>query len=167
MRVISTRRFAQFLIPFLAFGAVACSPVDARAPQTASKATASPLALIPAKFGEIELQLELARTPQEQQTGLMNRKSLPENQGMLFIFEQEKTLGFWMKNTLIPLSIAFLNSKLEIVDIQEMQALDETTHISLKPALYALEMNQAWFKKHSIQVGTKLTVSLPEAASQP
>ena len=77
-------------------------------------AAASPV-LLPARFGEIALLVELARSDQEQQKGLMFRRTMPADQGMLFVFEKEQRLGFWMKNTYLPLSIAFLNSEFEIV----------------------------------------------------
>jgi len=153
----------------------ACVSVDARSQQavpstspvvTQVSATPSPRplaspVLLPARFGEVALQVELARSEQEQQQGLMFRKSMPADQGMLFVFEKEQRLGFWMKNTYLPLSIAFLNSAFKIVDIQDMMPLDENTHVSLSPALYALEMNQGWFRQHKIDVGATLEIRLP------
>ena len=141
-------------------GAPACQSVDARPPAPPS-ATPSTPALKPARIGTHTLQLELARSESEQQRGLMYRRELPENQGMLFIFQQEQPLGFWMRNTLLPLSIAFLDKNLHIVDIQDMQPRDETVHVSAKPALYALEMNQGWFRKRGIAAGAQLDIELP------
>ena len=92
----------------------------------------------------------------------MNVKSLPEDKGMLFIFEHEHSLGFWMKNTLIPLSIGFFDAKQRLIDIQEMKPASSLmerevpTYQSSGPALYALEMNEGWFKKHKIKVGARL-----------
>jgi len=88
----------------------------------------------------------------------MFREKLDENRGMLFIFENEKLLLFWMRNTKVPLSIAFINSKEIIVDIQDMEPMTETEHRSRFPAIYALEVNQGWFKKHNVRIGD--TVSL-------
>lgn len=133
-------------------------------PASVAPSAASPV-LLPARFGEVALQVELARSDQEQQKGLMFRKSMPADQGMLFVFEKEQRLGFWMKNTYLPLSIAFLNSEFEIVDIQDMMPLDENTHVSVSPALYALEMNQGWFRQHKIEVGAKLEIRLPAEPS--
>jgi uncharacterized protein len=154
----------------------ACASVDARSPQLnpSAQATASPSAriannpvLIPAKIANVSLQIELARTHEEQQMGLMFRKTMPADQGMLFVFAQEQRLGFWMKNTYLPLSIAFLNAQRQIVDIQDMLPLDETTHVSAKPALYALEMNQGWFDKNGISSGSQLEISLPPEPAAP
>lgn len=88
----------------------------------------------------------------------MFREKLDENRGMLFIFENERLLLFWMRNTKVPLSIAFINSKEIIVDIQDMEPMTETGHRSRFPAIYALEVNQGWFKKHNVKIGD--TVSL-------
>ncbi len=92
----------------------------------------------------------------------MYRDSLPENHGMLFVFDREQPLAFWMKNTKIPLSIAFLNKDFVIVDIQDMEPFSEKTHISAVPAMYALEVNQGFFRKHGIEVGDTLKFVLPK-----
>jgi uncharacterized membrane protein (UPF0127 family) len=87
---------------------------------------------------------------------------------MIFVFEKEEPLGFWMKNTLIPLSIGFFNAKGELVDVQEMKvagslvAVDIPSYKSRRPALFALEMNRGWFEKHKIKKGVQL-----ELRSQP
>lgn len=113
------------------------------------------------KIGSKIVQVEIAKTPDQHQYGLMNRNSLPENNGMLFIFENEQTLSFWMKNTFIDLSIAYIDKNKQIVDIQEMKATNQMmvgdlpSYPSVKPALYALEMNKGWFKKNKIKVGQK------------
>jgi hypothetical protein len=114
------------------------------------------------KIGSKTIVVEIAKTPDQHQYGLMNRNSLPENSGMLFIFENEQTLNFWMKNTFIDLSIAYINKDKQIIDIQEMKATNQMmvgdlpTYPSLKPALYALEMNTGWFKKNKVKLGQKL-----------
>ncbi len=110
------------------------------------------------KLKNQQIPIETACTPAEQQKGLMFRESMPANQGMLFVFNSERTLSFWMKNTLLPLSIAYIDSKGMIVDIQNMQPKNETPHPSKKPAQYALEMNQGWFKANLIQVGDSITL---------
>ncbi len=106
----------------------------------------------------VKIKMEIAATPAEREMGLMFRDSLPENQGMLFVFDREEPLSFWMKNTKIPLSIAFLDRDFVIVDIQKMEPLSETTHISARPAMYALEVNQGFFEKHGIGIGDTLRV---------
>jgi uncharacterized membrane protein (UPF0127 family) len=110
-----------------------------------------------------KLNIEVAKTDQERQKGLMNRTSLKPNDGMLFIFDTEQILSFWMKNTLIPLSIAYVNSECVIIDIQDM--LPETnqhnlkSYISKKPAKYAIETNIGWFKKNNLNVGAKIKIA--------
>lgn len=104
----------------------------------------------------VPVRVEIANTPAKRERGLMERTALPEDAGMLFIFLQEQPLSFWMKNTLIPLSIAYIDSQGRIVDIQDMQPLDETPHPSAAPAQYALEVNQGFFAQRGIEVGNKL-----------
>lgn len=134
-----------------------CLPATSGEPgaRTASP-QASASALPSMTLGQNKLQIELACRAEEQERGLMFRRDLPENQGMLFVFEQERSLNFWMKNTYLPLSIAYIDAAGTIVDIQDMQPLDETTHPSAKPARYALEVNQGWFKRHGVSVGTSI-----------
>ena len=101
----------------------------------------------------VPVQVEIADTPEEWQTGLIGRSALAEEAGMLFVFEQEQILAFWMKDTLIPLSIAYIDAEGRIVDIQDMQPLDETSHPSAEPAQYALEVNQGFFEGRGVMVG--------------
>jgi uncharacterized protein len=90
--------------------------------------------------------------------GLMWRREMPQHEGMLFVYEQAQRQCFWMKNTLIPLSIAFIADDGTIVNLRDMQPGDVTTqHCSDKPVRYALEMNQGWFAKKGIKPGFKLT----------
>jgi uncharacterized membrane protein (UPF0127 family) len=83
----------------------------------------------------------------------MQRKSMAQGAGMLFLFDESAGHCMWMKNTLIPLSVAFIDERGEIVNIADMQPLDETTHCALRPVRYVLEMNQGWFKKRGISAG--------------
>ena len=107
------------------------------------------------------ISIDIAKTPEQHQHGLMFRTSLPENEGMLFVFDEEQVLSFWMKNTYIDLAIAYFDKNKNIVDIQEMKATNQMmvgeipSYPSAKPAQYALEMNKGWFKKNKIKVGTK------------
>jgi len=107
-----------------------------------------------------EVQVEIADERAEQQRGLMERTELAENAGMLFVFDRDAPRSFWMRNTLIPLSIAYIASDGRIVDIQDMQPLDETSHPSAEPAQYALEVNQGFFAERGIEVGN--VVEIPE-----
>ena len=106
---------------------------------------------------KVNLQVELAKTAKEQTYGLMNRESLSENAGMLFIFENETYRNFWMKNTSIPLSIAYIDSAGVIKEIYDMKPLDTTvTYPSKHPVRYALEVNKGWFKRNRIHTGCRV-----------
>ena len=100
-------------------------------------------------------QVEIADTPELRRTGLMHRRSLGEDHGMLFVFELDKRPSFWMKNTLIPLSIAFISSAGEILEIRDMQPQDHTPIISSQPCRYALEVNQGAFSRYGIRSGDR------------
>ncbi|MCS6985699.1 MAG: DUF192 domain-containing protein [Leptospiraceae bacterium] len=102
------------------------------------------------------LKCELADTPEKRARGLMFRKTLEPDGCMLFVFPSEEILYFWMKNTYIPLSIAFANKEGVITTIKDMKPLEETPVSSEKPAKYALEMNYNWFFKHRIKTGDYL-----------
>lgn len=99
---------------------------------------------------------ELARTPQQQQTGMMMRTEMAVHEGMLFVFDEVAPRCFWMKNTLLPLSIAFIEDDGTIVNIAEMKPRSEASHCSEKPVRFALEMNQGWFSKRAIKAGFRL-----------
>src|SRR5690242_395058 len=100
------------------------------------------------------MKLELAKTEQEQETGLMGRTSLPEDGGMLFIFPQKSRTSFWMKDTLIPLSIAWIDENGKILEIQDMEAQSEALHTPAQPYLWALEVPKGYFAKKGIQPGS-------------
>ena len=108
---------------------------------------------IPLYIHHKEIWVEVAKTPEERSRGLMGRKFLGKDEGMLFIFETEDYHGFWMKNTLLPLSIAFIDREGRIVSITDMQPLTLDSHLPPKPILYALEMNKAWFSSYGIKAG--------------
>ena len=106
--------------------------------------------------GMYNIRAELAQTPLQREIGLMNRPSLPAASGMLFVFEEPATQCFWMKNTLIPLSVAFIADDGTVVNVDEMKAQTLNSHCSTQPVRYVLEMNQGWFKKRGIGPGSKL-----------
>lgn len=109
---------------------------------------------------KILLNIEIASDHKTRTYGLMNRKSLDANTGMLFVFKREKYLNFWMKNVTIPLSIAYINKNGVIIDIQKMKPLDTTRlYPSKYPAKYALEVNQGWFKNNNIKIGNKVLLN--------
>ena len=103
-----------------------------------------------------QLTAEVAATDPQRAQGLMHRRMLPENRGMLFVFPDTAPQSFWMMNTYIPLSIAFLDENGAIVNIADMKPLTTDSHRSTKPARYALEMNLGWFARHGIKPGAKV-----------
>lgn len=103
------------------------------------------------------IDAQIAQTPQSRQIGLMHRRNMPQPEGMLFVFEQAQVQCFWMKNTLIPLSAAFMREDGTIVNIADMQPLSEVTHCSKEPVRFVLEMNQGWFAQRRIQPGQRLS----------
>ena len=116
------------------------------------------------KVGNKTLKVRLAITPMQQRRGLMNIQGmgptkLPENEGMLFIYRREEILSFWMKNTTIPLSIAFIDKKGIITEIRDMKPLGMDSVRSAKPAQYALEVNRGWFTKNRIKIGSKVELN--------
>ncbi len=102
------------------------------------------------------IHAEVARTEEQRAIGLMNRKEMGANAGMLFVFEQPGVQCFWMRNTLIPLAVAFVGDDGTIINLDEMQPLSDASHCSAKPVRYVLEMNQGWFTKRALKAGTKL-----------
>jgi uncharacterized membrane protein (UPF0127 family) len=106
--------------------------------------------------GMHRLDVQLAQTPEQRQIGLMWRKDMPVHEGMLFIFEQATTQCFWMRNTLIPLTAAFVEDDGTIVNLADMQPQSDDSHCSSKPVRFVLEMNQGWFAKRQIKPGYKL-----------
>ena len=107
------------------------------------------------------MRVEVADDLAEQAKGLMDRTALGEKRGMLFVYPEEQALSFWMKNTLIPLSIAFIDSQRRIIDIQAMKPLDDEPphYVSAEPAQYALEVNRGFFKQRGVKIGDR--VELP------
>lgn len=114
------------------------------------------------KLGGKAIVVEVATTEEEHQKGLMYRKELPENQGMLFIFPSAQIRRFWMKNTFIPLSIAYFDADRKLIEVLDMEPVASEMAINLphyqssKPAQYALEMNRGWFSRNKIKPGTEL-----------
>lgn len=103
------------------------------------------------------INAEVASTPEQRAIGLMHRPTMPANDGMLFVFERAAQQCFWMKNTLLPLSIAFLDDDGTVVNIEEMKPQTLDSHCSARPVRFALEMNQGWFSKRAIKPGAKIT----------
>ena len=116
---------------------------------------------VKAKINKKIYNFELAITDKEKETGLMFRKSLDKESGMLFVYGSMNFLYFYMKNTLIPLDIAFIDSNYKIIDIQSMEPLDETTIVSARRSMYALEVNRGFFERVGLKVGDKIDFTTP------
>ena len=106
--------------------------------------------------GMHRIDAQVAATPQQRQTGLMHRKDMPQHEGMLFVFEQPAQQCFWMKNTLLPLTAAFVEDDGTITNLADMKPMTEDSHCSAKPVRYVLEMNQGWFAQRGIKAGARL-----------
>jgi uncharacterized membrane protein (UPF0127 family) len=159
---------------FLLIVAAGCSVGDESATVTPSPATPSPVPTAspsPTPFGPtvkftngsgelVVLAVEVADEPEERSVGLMGRESLEENAGMIFTWPEDAQSGFYMRNTTIPLSIAFIGRDGVIIDIQDMQPLDETLHYAPAPYAYAVEVNQGWYRRNGIGVGDSIELAL-------
>lgn len=135
------------MLRLFAFLAIAATPVLGQQP---------PLTMVELGAGMHVIRAEVADTFTSRMQGLMRRTSLPQNGGMLFVFDDESTHCMWMKNTLIPLSVAFLDARGAIINIAEMEPHSEQSHCAARPARYALEMAQGWFAQRGIRAGAPL-----------
>ena len=106
--------------------------------------------------GMHRIQAQVASTPQQRAIGLMHRRDMPINEGMLFVFEHPGTQCFWMKNTLLPLTAAFVADDGTVVNLADMKPQSLDSHCSAQPVRYVLEMHQGWFAKRGIQAGQRL-----------
>ncbi|MGH3087955.1 MAG: DUF192 domain-containing protein [Rubrobacteraceae bacterium] len=131
------------------------APDDLEAPLSEPE----PLTINASGGGTVEIKVETADDDAERAQGLMFRESLGEECGMLFVFDRERSLSFWMRNTYVPLSIAYIDADGRIVSIHDMEPLDETSVPSEDPAQYALEVNQSFFEERRVEVGDR--VELP------
>lgn len=116
---------------------------------------------------EVELLVEVADSSEERSRGLMLRESLPEEQGMLFVFEADGQHAFVMRNTLIPLSIAFIKSDGEVVEIEDMEPQTEDLHSGPEPYRYTVEANQGWFARKGISDGSEVRIALTTLTETP
>jgi uncharacterized membrane protein (UPF0127 family) len=137
-------------------------PAAGRAQQNAVGACGDPAA----PYAEFQIDtyprvdLEIAQTPDEHQTGLMFRDSMLPDSGMLFVYDRPAIEGYWMHNTLLPLSIAWIGRDGVIVDIQDMQPLTDDVHFPAGAYWYALEVNQGWYEQHGIGPGQQVIFCL-------
>ena len=139
----------QRFFALLALSLTAISPALAQEPQMN-------LQRVRLTAGMYQIDAQVAQQPREREIGLMFRKEMPEQEGMLFVFEEPTTQCFWMKNTLLPLTAAFVGDDGRIVNLVDMQPQTTNTHCSEAPVRYVLEMNQGWFARKNIKKGTKL-----------
>ena len=107
--------------------------------------------------GMHQIFAQVARSNDERAIGLMHRKEMPQHEGMLFVFEQPQQQCFWMKNTLLPLSAAFVADDGTVVNVEEMRPQTLDSHCSVQPVRYVLEMNQGWFDRKGIKPGSKIS----------
>lgn len=142
-RFVALPALSAFMALFLAL------PAQAQEPQL-------DLRRVKLTAGMYQIDTQLAMTPQQREVGLMFRKEMPQAEGMLFIFEQPATQCFWMKNTILPLTAAFVADDGRIVNLADMKPQTEDSHCSEEPVRYVLEMNQGWFVKKNLKKGNKL-----------
>ena len=129
--------------------AAAALPACAQEPQTN-------LPRVTLSAGMHQIDAQIAQTPDQRATGLMHRKEMPQHEGMLFAFERPSIQCFWMKDTLLPLSAAFVADDGTVVNIADMKPLALDSHCSDKPVRYVLEMNQGWFARKGVKPGSRL-----------
>ena len=129
----------------------------------ASAAQVVELATVPLTINGNKLTAEVAKTNEQQMTGLMYRFSLKPDHGMVFVFDRSEQRAFWMKNTYIPLSIAFVTADGRILNIEDMAPRDESSHLSAGPAMYAIEMRKGWFAERGIKAGDRVSGLPPPA----
>lgn len=107
-------------------------------------------------IGMYRIVAEVAATQEDRMRGLMQRKSMPPSRGMLFVFTEQQRHCMWMKNTLLPLSVAFMDESGRILNVEDMQPQTENSHCAARPARFALEMNLGWFREKGLSAGTKV-----------
>lgn len=152
MFLLASWRFNMILVPWrfvrysLAVAMLALAVTTARAQMPE----------IPLTIAGHKLTVEVANTDSTRSQGLMHRRIMPENRGMLFVFRETALHAMWMMNTYIPLSVAFLDERGVIINIEDMKPHTQDTHPAAKPAKYALEMNQGWFAKRGIKPGARI-----------
>lgn len=150
------RLFGAFVL-LLALGPASC--------KTEQPAAQNEAGVVRMKVGTETFTLEVADTPKTQQLGLMHRKSMPQDRGMLFVFDEERERSFWMKNTHIPLDIIYADAAGKVVSVKQMEPLDEAGVPSDGPAKYAVELNRGAARRAAVGAGDVLVI--PETAREP
>ena len=139
----------QRFFTFLALSAALLTFAQAQEPQSNLQRTKL-------SAGMYQIDVQIAQTPEQRQIGLMFRKEMPQAEGTIFVFEQPATQCFWMKNTVLPLTAAFVADDGRIVNLVDMKPMSEDSHCSKEPVRFVLEMNQGWFARKNIKEGSKL-----------
>lgn len=164
--LVSRRGLRQRLL----FAGLACAALYTTATAAIAQPQGQPqmdLRRVEITAGFLRIDAQVAQSPREREIGLMFRKEMPQQEGMVFVFEVPAVQCFWMRNTLLPLTAAFVADDGTIVNLADMKPMTEDSHCSAKPVRYVLEMNQGWFARRGIQAGTKLGGTLFTASPRP
>ncbi len=159
----TARGWLRAAIALVLIGAVSIGNAVA----TLSEGVPQTLPTIPLQAGMHIVRAAVAQTPEQRQTGLMFRREMAQHEGMLFVFDQVSTQCFYMRNTPLPLSIAFLADDGSVVNLADMQPQTLDSHCSAKPVRFALEMNQGWFGKRGVKPGSRFTGAPFKGAAAP
>ena len=135
---------------------IAALAMTAFAGSAAAQAVPQNLPAISLQAGMYNIHAAVARTPEQREIGLMYRREMAQHEGMLFVFDEATPQCFWMKNTLLPLAIAFVADDGTVINTDEMKPLTLNGHCSTQPVRYVLEMNRGWFTKRGIKAGSKI-----------
>jgi uncharacterized membrane protein (UPF0127 family) len=156
---MNSKLFRRVSLPFLLLFAAACTKTNGTEITRPQAVLETKIISIHTASGTVSIEAELARTARERQTGLMFRKELKDDKGMLFIFENDEVQSFWMKNTLIPLSIAFIYYDGTILEIKDLYPHDLSAVHSSRSVRYALEAPRGWFARAGVASGDRLDLS--------
>lgn len=129
-------------------------------------ALAQSMPVVELTAGIHRIEAEVAATQEHRMLGLMHRKAMPMQRGMLFVFDESAQHCMWMRNTYLPLAVAFLDEQARIINIAEMQPQTENNHCATRPARFALEMNTGWFRQRGLAAGTPIVGIVPAPADQ-
>ena len=157
----TTNAMARVWGRLTAFGGVLCCLIGwGLSPAWAQGQPQLNLARVNIAAGFYQIDAQVAQTPEQREIGLMFRQTMPQHEGMVFVFEEPATQCFWMKNTHLALSTAFVADNGEIVNIEDMKPYSTNSHCSSLPVRFVLEMQQGWFAKKNIKAGFKLSAPL-------
>jgi hypothetical protein len=166
---VENRHFIErknFMKSIVRYSILLCFVLMGTGLESCGKASRSGLTMVELTLGGQKVTVEVANTGPSRASGLMFRRELGENDGMLFVFKDSEPRSFWMKNTLIPLSVAFLDAEGRIINIEEMYPQSLQSHSSLGAAHFALEMNAGWFERHYLKRGDVVVGAVRAPASQ-